>query len=371
MKHLRNYNDFKVNEELLGGIVNFFKKMWNKAVQEIEKLDNDPNKIKEWVINNAFNIKDDTNVFSQVLKEFDAKPTANDQDCLTLVDNILDPQTGSLGKQGIGVLLSNKAFQGENLKQKRIMLEYIINSARNQTIAKYVFAGGPKDGKVDPKKKNMTMTDKTHLPELKGILSPSGKTIDETLKKKTTEDWVKTKMIPTLQGFVKAIKEDDIREALKSQGAELSATNSSDMNYEKLKVFFDKKTPVLYLLKDKTKDEWNALNDEQKSKTSESPAKEIVGLYPIDSLNDLDKEDSVGFKGKDGAVIKKSYSDIIGPVDSKRGPNGEELAKKLGDIKSDEEKMKKVSGYVDFINNKENKDKIEEIDKIIGNEGTK
>lgn len=47
----------------------------------------------------------------------------------------------------------------------------------------------------------------------------------------------------------------------------------------------------------------------------------------------------------------------------------EDLVKKLGELKSKKpEDIKKVSSYVDFISKEENKDKVEQIDKIVGGE---
>jgi hypothetical protein len=351
MRYLRSFDRFRhpVNEELLGGLLDWFKKIWDKAIKELEVMEDDPNKIKDWVINNALNPKNDNNVFSQVLKDFNKKDNPSDEDCLALIDSILNPATGSLGKQGIGVLLSNKTMQGEKLKNKRAMLEYIINMARNESIVKTKFAGGPADGKVDPKKIIVDLKDTTHLPDLKKILT-AAKPED---KKKKTSDWVTATLIPMIQNFVKIIKEDDIREALKKQGLEIAA----GANYKE-------GDSVIYLLKDKKKDDWDKLSDDQKKTPDVPPANGIVGVHKIEKI----EGDTITLLDGDGKpTITKTKEDIIGKAGEK-GPNAQNLAKKLGDIKTDEEKMKKVGSYVDFINNDANKDKVAEIEKIIGPE---
>jgi hypothetical protein len=358
MRHIKNFNKFKfkpINEELLGGLVNWFKKIWDKAVQELSKMEDDPNKIKDWVINNALNPKDDTNVFSQVLKEFEKKPTANDQDCLNLIDNLLDPETGSLGKQGIGVLLSNKVMQGEELKAKRSMLEYIVNISRNKTIidSKVKFAGGPIDGKVDPKKKNIDLKDITHLPELKKILIAQKD--DERKKRDETYKWVINILIPMTQNYVKSIKEDDIRSYVTKQGIELVSNEFKEgdiVTYQKDK--FDKNL-------------WDKLSNDEKKKTNEPPAINLVGVDKIERI----EADNIFFKNKEGKEFTKTKDQIIGKAEEEKGANAQNLAKKLGDIKTDEDKMRKVSNYVDFINNPSNKDKIDEIEKITGNNAAK
>lgn len=374
MRYLKNYKKFQkdnsVNEELLGGVINFFKRMWDRAIKELEALENDPNKIKEWIIKNALNPKDDTNVFSQVLKDFQAKKEMNTEDCLNLIDSILNPETGSLGRQGIGVLLNNKAMQGEKLKSKRAMLEYIINIARNKTIAdaKVKFAGGPTDGKVDQKKINKDPKDQTHLPGFKKLLTPTNNTpLDVTKLKDITIKWVTGTLIPIIQNYVKSIREDDVRASLEKQGIKIEETTGGEMDYEKLKVIYDKKEPVIYLLKGKTKEEWDKLTDDQKAKPKESPANTLVGVSKMDILNDQNKPDSVSFKLESGIIAKKAYNEIIGPEKGgDKGPNTQELATSLGEIKSDETKMKQVSDYVKVIKDPEaNKEKIDQINKII------
>lgn len=361
MKYVKDFSRFRnskpVNEELLGGLLDWFKKMWDKAVKDIEKLENDPNTIKDWVIKNALNPADDTNVFSQVLKEFEKKPTANDQDCLTLVDNLLDPETGSLGKQGVGVLLSNKAFQGEELKAKRAMLEYIINTARNQSIAKVKFAGGPTDGKVDPKKKNVDLKDTTHLPDLKKLLTAQK---DETKKKTVTDDWVKKTLIPMIQNFVKAIKEDDIRASLKKQGIDMP--EGAD---------YKEGDTVIYKRDKFNEDEWSKVTDEDKKKTTEGPIKDMIDkqMIAIDKIEKVEG-DNIIFKDNAGKEFTKTKEDILSKGADEKGPNAQELAKTLGEIKADEDKMKQMKTLADIVKDPEaNKDKMDlPLNKIIGNE---
>ena len=49
-----------------------------------------------------------------------------------LIDAILNKDTGVLGKQGIGMLFNDKSLQGDNMKTKRLTVEYIINVTRDQ-----------------------------------------------------------------------------------------------------------------------------------------------------------------------------------------------------------------------------------------------
>jgi LPS O-antigen subunit length determinant protein (WzzB/FepE family) len=58
--------------------------------------------------------------------------------------------------------------------------------------------------------------------------------------------------------------------------------------------------------------------------------------------------------------------EILGKVEGVKPEGQEDLVKKLGELKTKKpEDIKKVSQYVDFINDEKNKDKIVELDKII------
>ena len=360
MKYVRNFENFRknkpVNEELLGGLVNWFKKMWDKSIKELEEMENDPNRIKEWVINNALNPKDDTNVYSQVIKDFQKKETANDQDCLTLIDSILDPETGSLGKQGIGVLLNNKAMQGDKLKAKRAMLEFIVNTARNKAIAdpKVKFAGGPTDGKVDPKKKIVDLNNANHLPDLKKILTAQK---NEKKKKEETIKWLTGVLVPMIQNYVKAIKEDDIKASLTKQGIDMPEGGG---DYKEGDV-------VIYKRDKFDQNAWDKLTDDDKKKANEGPMKDLMDKEQIgvDKIEKVDG-DNITFKDNAGKDFTKTKEEILGKTEDK-GPNAQELAKTLGEIKTDEDKMKKVNQVANIIKDPEaNKDKAEQLDKLLG-----
>ena len=96
---------------------------------------------------------------------------------------------------------------------------------------------------------------------------------------------------------------------------------------------------------------------------------DVVGVKVINALNDQNKEDSVTFLDKDEKPnIKKSYADIIGPAEG-GGENAKKAAEVLGKIKQDEDKMGKVVKFAEFIQDDKNKDKVAEIEKMLGGEG--
>jgi hypothetical protein len=120
-------------------------------------------------------------------------------------------------------------------------------------------------------------------------------------------------------------------------------------------------------LKDKKKEEWEALSDEEKAKPTEGKAAEIVGVKPIEKIDG----DKVVFLDKDGKpTIEKTKEEIIGKGEAPKAEGQEDLVKKLGELKAKKpEEIKKVASYVDFINDEKNKDKIAEIEKIMGEGG--
>lgn len=121
---------------------------------------------------------------------------------------------------------------------------------------------------------------------------------------------------------------------------------------------------VIYLLQDKEKAEWEALSDDEKKNPTEGKAAEIVGVKPIEKI----EGDNIVFLDKDGKPnIKKEKDKIMGKAEAPKAEGQEDLVKKLGELKSKKpEEIKKVASYVDFINDEKNKDKVAEIEKIIG-----
>lgn len=118
--------------------------------------------------------------------------------------------------------------------------------------------------------------------------------------------------------------------------------------------------------------EWKKLTDEDKKKPNEGKMKELqdkemIGVKKVKEL----KGDDVSFEDAD---FTKKSGDILMNV----GEGGEkpaeqqDLVKKLGEMKTKKpEDMTKVSKYVDFISDEKNKDKVEEIEKIISGEEAK
>lgn len=373
MKYVKTFESHKkskkqepVNEELLGGVINFFKNLWNKAIGELEKLGDKPKQedITNWVSTNTLNPADDSYMFKQQLDEFKKKPEANDQDCLTLVDGILNPETGALGKQGLQPMMDalNKKYppkQGEPMHWIPADTQYVFQTIRNKAIVQYKFAGGPADGKVDPKKINVDLKDVTHMPEFKKLLTAA---VDGKKKKEVTITWVEKTLIPQLVKFEQAITGDELDKNLAAKKITFTGTGDGEEVVE-----YKVGDTVVYK-KEKfdtngSKAKWEALTDDEKKKPNEGKMKELqtdgIGIKKISKI----EGDKISFEGAD---FTKTMDDLL--MKSEVEAEGQEdLVKKLGDLKTKKpEDIKKVGTYVDFISDEANKDKVAEIDKIIG-----
>lgn len=194
-----------------------------------------------------------------------------------------------------------------------------------------------------------------------------GKTKENYDPKKKPEDQkdiVGVHKIDKIEGDKYTLLDDDGKEIIIT-GAELISKSENNTNGATKKSDYKVGDDVIYLLKGKSMDEYNELTDEEKAKPTEGRSAELVGVHKIEKL----EGDKVTMFDKNGNEFTKTLAEIISKTDVPVAPKAdgqEDLVKKLGDLKTKKpEDIKKVSSYVDFINNDANKDKIEEIEKII------
>lgn len=368
MKYVKSFESHRkskvtepINEELFGGIINFFKGLWSKAMEELKKLGEDPDtvEVKDWIADNPFNPADSSYLFKSVMDEFKKKPEANDQDALTLVDSILNPETGVLGKQGLAPLYENlkKTYppqDGEPMSSQVATFEYVFNTIRNKAIIQYKFAAST-DGKVDPKKINIDLKDMTHLPDVKKLLTAA---TDGKKKKDAIVNWCEKTLFPQIDKLADAITEEEVNKYLETKkvpvpeaGPEGGYKVGDNVVYKREK--FDQA-------------KWDALTDDDKKKPNDGKMKELqaeaIGIKKISKI----EGDKVSFEGAD---FTKTMGDILMKTEEVKAEGQEDLVKKLGDLKTkNPENIKKVGTFVDFISDEANKDKVAEIDKIIGGE---
>ena len=370
MKHIRKFESYRnnknvLNEEILGSVINFFKNMWNKAAEEIKKLGKNPtsDKIEEWVDKNPMNPADDGYIFKPQMDEFKKKTEANEQDCLDLIQNLLDPETGCLGKQGLQTLYDGilKSFGKESPTLD--IVKYYMETIRNRAIKDYKFAGGPDlkvgtDAKIDPKKINKDMKDTTHLPDFKKVILTAGQ--DAKKRKQICVDWVEKTLLPRLDKYCAEINNEQVDVYLKSINKE-SPKGASNYVVGDSVIFkrdsFEKPDQA----------EWDKLTDDDKKKPNEGKIKKLMDDKKINIMKISKIEgDKISFEGVD---FIKTTGDILMKVEAgAEGDESKKTAETLSKIKGDPEKMKQVNTYAEFIQKPENKDKIEQVNKILSGE---
>ena len=155
---------------------------------------------------------------------------------------------------------------------------------------------------------------------------------------------------------------DNNGEVLNKTSSDIVSKASSGINLEQLTKYKDDKTPVIYKRKEFNEAEWNKLTDEEKKNPPEDKKELLkVDVKPIENVD----KDTVSFKDNEGNIFTKTYDDIIGPGEAK-SEEAKDAAVSLGKIKDNPDKMNKIANYADFLLNDENKDKIDQIQKIIG-----
>lgn len=118
---------------------------------------------------------------------------------------------------------------------------------------------------------------------------------------------------------------------------------------------------VIYLLKDKKKEDWDKLTDDQKKLPNDAPANTLVGVKVINKI----EGDNITFLDKDNKPFTKTKDEIISKAEDTRSEDAKKAAESLGKIKNDPDKMKKVATFSDFLQDEKNKDKVAEIEKLM------
>lgn len=380
MRKIYSYKEFRLNEEFIGKLVNFFKGFVKNVAAQLQKMENDPNKIKDYVVGTLIPtiFKQETDNFRKLalsntknesmLLEADAnvpvnttanqqnangnqppqnqvrqsnqqnnQPTSNaslDEKAFALVDAILNKDTGILGKQGIGMLFNDKSLQGENMKTKRLTIEYIINNTRDQL---------SKSLKYDQKKniqrsKSNKFADMTYLPTFKDMLANTkdNSTSDRSQNVENIIKWVNSNIRDVMINNVKAIKEDDIRAYIQKSGGSTNtgAYNVGDVVKYKMNGYVEGTPP-----------------EQQQDKIGEK------SILRIDGNNFV-------FKDNTGKEFTKTKEQIIGKSQGNEQDGiVDELKSKLSQIKQDTKKMDAINKVVDLVNQPDGINKINSITK--------
>ena len=388
MKHLRGYEKFKesrkisenlnpVNEEILGklfgGLKELFGQIWDQAVAGMKKQlgkNPEPEKIKGYLDQNILDPNKPTFIFKAVVGKdspFFKAPTANDQSCLELIGKILDPVSGGLGSGPEGGLqqLYDDLLKNFGKETPTVdIVKYYLETIRNRAIKDYKYAKGPdlKVGKppvINPKDINFILTDLTHLPRLKEILTTAK---DEKAKRQVTLDWVNKTFLVRLDKYLSEIKNEDVDKYILSIGKEVPEAGPEGG--------YKAGDTVIYKRGKFNDDEWKKITDEEKKKPEEGKMKdlqdkEMIGIKKVKEI----KGEDVSFEDAD---FTKKTSDLLGKVEAK-AEGQDDLVNTLKDVKTkNPEAIKKIDNIAKMYQEPDkNKDKIAEIDKLIGGEEAK
>jgi hypothetical protein len=366
MKHIRNYESFKskrnsenINEEFLGKLADWFKGLWKKAVEGLKKLGENPSTgdLRKWVDDNPFNPKSDTFLFKSIIEEFKKKEEANNEDCLTLIDKILDPQSGAMGKEGLQSLYDNllQAFGKENLAPLETV-KFIIETIRNRAIKDYKYAGGPEfkvgdDAKINPDDKKMDLGDSNHLPDYKKVLQGAGE--DNKKRKEVAINWIEKTLMTRLDAYASEVTDEQVSEYLKTKNIEAPKGGGD----------FEVGNTVVYKRDKFNEEDWKKVSDDDKKKTEEGAMKdlqdkEMIGIKKVSKI----EGDKISFEDSE---FTKERGDILMKVEADKNEEAKKAAESLGKIKDDSEKMKTVADLADMLGDDSKKDQVDQIKKII------
>ena len=184
---------------------------------------------------------------------------------------------------------------------------------------------------------------------------------DKNKKPEDQSSIVGVHKISKIDGDTFTLEDEDGNPTITKTGSEIMGKVEAEKSEE-----YKVGDTVMYLLQDKTKQDFDELSDEEKKNPTTEVGGKIVGTKKIEKIDG----DNITFLDKENKEFTKTMSDIMGKSEGGEKVDGQEdLVKKLGDMKTSKpDDIKKVSSYVDFISDEKNASKIEEIDKIISGE---
>ena len=207
----------------------------------------------------------------------------------------------------------------------------------------------------------------------KAVTYAVGDEVIYLLKDKKPEEYDKTKKpedqkaivgvhkIAELDGDNFTLEDEKGEPTIKKTGKEIMGKVEGGEPAEEYKVGDN----VIYKRGKFNEESWKKITDDDKKKPNEGPMKDLqdkeeIGIKKISKI----EGDKVSFEDAD---FTKTMADILGKTEGGAQVEGQEdLQKKLGEMKSKPEELKKVSKYVDFMSDEKNAAKVEEIEKIIG-----
>lgn len=321
MKHIKTFESYNnVNEEFIGSLLAAAKGVFKNFLNALAA----PFK----------NFKED---FKRGMKREELKIKIKN-----MLDNILKASTDNINKaeDETAIIQIKDAFSKE-LDEQIIGLDNEVKTIKESLILESLGRDTLIGGRV------LLNVVKTKIDEIKDEYDKkfaAAKDLDA--KKQAANEWIKKVVEDSKKKMLDDKYIDGLIEKYKADNNIKTDTYKVGDN-------------VIYLRKGRTKAEWDALSADQKKDPNKT---NIANIKQISKING----DNYIFVGKDGKEITKKAAEIIGKTSDMDTALNNGLKDKLGAIKDDADKMEKVDKFVDFVSKEENKDKLPEIEKIIG-----
>ena len=399
MKYIKKYESFKnsepVNEEFLGKLIGGIKNLIKKGQERINKtkggkeIDVIYQKYLNMITTElAKTAQVDLNVMAASKGDLPAADgaTTNDANAKLAVDTlkkkkvVMDQIVQKLKEMALkemGAVLTKFGGGSENPQ-----LRIIIDAKKDQFEMDYLNAqiayldkAGDKTMVATISKERDTLSKKIEddfkdFDTAKAVTYAVGDEVIYLLQDKKPEEYDKTKKpedqkaivgvhkIAELDGDNFTLEDEKGEPTIKKTGKEIMGKVEGSKPAEEYKISDN----VIYKREKFNEESWKKITDDDKKKPNEGPMKDLqdkeeIGIKKISKI----EGDKVSFEDAD---FTKTMADILGKIEG-QVEGEEDLQKKLGEMKSKPEELKKVSSYVDFIGKEENKSKVEEIEKII------
>lgn len=319
MKHIRTFESYRslrnketeqlepVNEEIFGAIGKFLGNLFKNIKQKINKIKGGQEvediynkyltKIQQ-EIKKAAGVE--LNLSAATKTEADAKAKAEAE------KKQEKPPEAKKENQNLNYNRYGKIFEADadtkmeadKLKQKKEIIQQIVDKMRTMAIKEMDAVLKKFGGAAENPQLEIVITAKKDEFEL-AFLNAQVDFLEKAGDKTQVAEIVK--------------KRDAVSQKVQKQYKELDAAKA---------VKYEEDDEIIYLKKDKTKEDWNKLSDEEKKKPQEGKAKELVSVGTY-----VSKEgDKVKIKDTDGESAEIASDRMMGKVESNK-----EMKFKVGD----------------------------------------
>jgi hypothetical protein len=309
MKHIRTFESYRslrnkeneqlepVNEEIFGAIGKFFSNLFKnikqkinkvKGGQEVEEIYNKYLTKIQQEIKKAAGVE--LNLSAATKTEADAKAKA-DAEKKTKPEAKKENQNHISNKyKKIFEAEADTKLEADKLKQKKEIIQQIVDKMKTMALKEMDAVLKKFGGAAENPQLEIVITAKKDEFEL-AFLNAQVDFLEKAGDKTQVAEVVK--------------KRDAVSQKVQKQYKELDAAKA---------VKYEEDDEIIYLKKDKTKEDWGKLSDDEKKKPQEGKAKELVSVGTY-----VSKEgDKVKIKDADGETAEIASDRMVGKVESNK-----------------------------------------------------